>query len=371
MIIEEYGLSQTEGGLLVSVTFLAFAVVQIPIGVVSDIFDSRKIFAVGLSTLGLGIVVLYFSQTFFIALLARTLIGLGGGIMPVPLFRLIVDYFPLNQRGRALGLINIMGQSGSFASVSVPAVLIYASQVDWRAFLLTTALASPILILFILLSVKPTIKKTNYHRRLRSIMRDNIVKVSTNRRVWPLWTFSFFFQGAILGLMSWAPAILSNAGYSFEASTLVGSMVPLATVFGMAFGGLLADRTPRKRPVMIYATILHSLVLYAFLMFLRVNNYYLIAIILFASGFFMFNSIVIFSWIPDFYSAEQRGTCLGMTNGIIFFGACIWPVIMGLILDLTNSLENVILLLLASQIAALAAAFVSPRHESVKKETKG
>jgi MFS family permease len=126
----ELSLSYTQTGALMSAYFVGYIIGQIPWGIMADKVGSRH--TMSMSVLGISLSTLLFglSSNFKIAIATRFLTGLLGAGVFVPSIRLVSGWFKSDERGTALGILNIGGSSGLIlASWATP---FFSLDFGWR-----------------------------------------------------------------------------------------------------------------------------------------------------------------------------------------------------------------------------------------------
>jgi len=134
----EFGLSASGLGLLSSVYFLAFAVVQLPLGVALDRFGPRRVNAALLLVAAAGGVWFVMAESAAGAIAARALIGLGVSACLMAALTAFVLWYPPERISTMTGIAFSSGAVGAMA-VTVPLEVLLRAW-GWReAFLLIVA----------------------------------------------------------------------------------------------------------------------------------------------------------------------------------------------------------------------------------------
>lgn len=137
-IASEYGFGAADLGLLTSVYFLTFGLVQIPVGVLLDRFGPRRVDA-GLLLIAAAGTVLFASAQSFAGLIAgRALIGLGVSVCLMASFQAFLLWYPLDRIATLNSLAFAIGILGAI-TVSVP-LEAALRVVDWRTIMLAFGL---------------------------------------------------------------------------------------------------------------------------------------------------------------------------------------------------------------------------------------
>jgi len=137
----DFGLTASTIGLLTSVYFLAFAGMQIPIGLLVDRFGPRKVQTVLLLVAALGAFGFAFGRTFPELILARGLIGAGVAGSLMVSFSAFVLWLPPARVPGTIGLLMAFGGIGAFAA-GAPTAQFLASGGAWRDLFLWLAIGA-------------------------------------------------------------------------------------------------------------------------------------------------------------------------------------------------------------------------------------
>jgi MFS family permease len=150
-LVSEFGLSPGNLGFLTATYFLAFGLIQLPLGVWLDRFGPRRVQAVLLSIAAAG-AALFASADGFVALaLGRGLIGLGVAGALMAGLKAIVLWFPPERIALANGWFIMLGALGA-VTATAPAELALA-HMGWRGMFAVLAVMTAVSALVVLLVV--------------------------------------------------------------------------------------------------------------------------------------------------------------------------------------------------------------------------
>ncbi len=99
----ELHLGQMRVGLLFGSYAIALVMVTLPLGSLADRVGRRKPMLIGLLALGSTTLLFLFAKSYGLLVLARGLQGAAGAATWIPGMALLADYFPREQRGKAMG----------------------------------------------------------------------------------------------------------------------------------------------------------------------------------------------------------------------------------------------------------------------------
>nr|WP_174506632.1 MFS transporter [Acinetobacter sp. Marseille-Q1620] len=174
------------------------------------------------------------------------------------------------------------------------------------------------------------------------------------------WVCFFMCLLMVYALGSWLPKLMMAAGYSMGSSLMFLMSLNIGAVIGTAGGGILADRFHLK-PVIISTLIIGALALVG----LGFNSpqpviYLLVAL---AGAASIGCSILLYSYVAQYYPLAVRSTGLGWASGIGRVGAIVGPIVIGFLLgmDLPHKM-NFIAVAIPAIIAAIAVVLIREPH---------
>jgi len=325
-IKSELVLNYTWAGALMSGYFVGYTIGQIPWGLISDKYGSRR--AMSLSVLGISLSTLLFgySSNIVMAVAFRFLSGLLGAGIFVPGVKLVSSWFNSEERGTALGLLNIGGSSGMIAaSWVVPILSVSAS---WRGslrFMGLFGVVSAGLCFYFL-------RDRGGEKRRRMSLDDIPLRVPS---FWYLSFMQFIRLGAFYTFIAWMPLVLKEEyGLSVVATSGAMSLLNFAGILSNPAGGIVADRFGEKRVLM---ASFFSMMLFIMLFTLDLGGPVLYLLVFLLGWFINFTRSPSFSIIPDLFGAENAGSISGVNNTFASFGALVLPFVLGYVRDVTQS----------------------------------
>lgn len=233
----DLALSNTEIGLVFTVMWAVYAVLQYPSGRLSDELSRKPLVVGGLLITAVGLALLGAAPSYPVFLLAAGVTGFGAGLFPTAARALISDLF-VDKRGGAFGLHTGMGDTGGVVA-AVLATLALA--VSWRlaytpvvVVMVAVALAihvwdrEPYEIGRVELGLGATFRRLLAEPALRRLLLAYILFSAT-------WQSAVAFLPSFLQIAKGLPPGLANA--SFGALFVVGALVkPPAGWVGDRYG---------------------------------------------------------------------------------------------------------------------------------------
>ena len=238
-LTKELGLNASHLGLMTSVYFLAFAAIQLPLGVLLDRFGPRRVQAALLIVAAGGAALFATADQFAVLVLGRAMIGLGAAGALVAGLKAIVMWFPKERVSLLNGCFIMLGTLGAVAATS-PAEWLQ-DEIGWRSMIGITAGATLLIALVIFVVVPDAALRVQAappgsYIGLRTIYSDG--------RFWrlaPLSTMCIGTAWAVQGL--WAAPWLADVDGLSQAEIVRHLLVMAVTLSAAALLlGIGADR---------------------------------------------------------------------------------------------------------------------------------
>lgn len=254
----ELHLTDTELGLLGGTAFaLFYTSLGVPIGWLADRMNRVWIMTAALSLWSAFTAFCGLAHGFGALFVGRLGVGVGeaGGVAPA--YSLITDYFPPQLRARALGMYSMGIPLGSALGVYFGGYV--ATRFNWRIAFLALGVLGLALAPLLIGTVREPPRGATDPQPVTGAPPSPREVARTLLRKPSFWLLSFGAAcGTIMGygLLFWLPAFFQRTfGLTLlEVSRLMGSLLLVGGVSGIALGGWLADRYGPARPA-AYALI--------------------------------------------------------------------------------------------------------------------
>ncbi|MFH1327697.1 MAG: MFS transporter [Candidatus Bathyarchaeota archaeon] len=325
-----YGLDYFESGVLVAV-FFAGLLFQILIGFASDKTGKRKIFAGGgLILASLLTLTITLAPNYLILLGIALLMGVAASTYHPPGIALVSEAYPMNHRGRALG-IHAIGEAGMAVSPFIIGVTALTLPWEFSIYIISgIGLAVGIVyLIFVSEPPKRAIEKvSNQIGKRKNGLMPFIIPVLIASFALILGTMAF------MGVMNFLTLYLTGVFQTtFAFSALILGLMPISAVISAPLGGLVSDKIGRKWVILI------SLISLGILIFLFTNLTLGLAmyIVLFLMGFFTFFKLpALHAYIADVTPTQHRGSlyAIFLTTSSGFEGLA--PIVVGSLIDFSG-----------------------------------
>src|SRR5690349_14087420 len=144
---EDFGVDASHLGLMTSVYFLAFALAQLPIGVLLDRYGPRRVQSALLLVAAAGATLFAVSHRVGLLMTGRALIGLGVAGALIAGLKAVVLWFPRERTSLVNGCLIMLGSVGAI-SATLPAEWVL-SHLGWRGLFGLLAVATLVIAMLI------------------------------------------------------------------------------------------------------------------------------------------------------------------------------------------------------------------------------
>ncbi len=371
-------------GLLGAAYFYPYALMQIPAGLLSDSWGSRKTITLFFIVACSGSIILGTAQSVGGAIFGRTLVGLGVAMLFVPTMKILAEWFHKSEFALMTGILMAMGGIGSLTAAT-PLVVI-SSWIGWRNSFVVVGLFTLLLAGLVWVFVRdrpadfgwpsPLVRPSDAVGGIS--LCKGVKMVLTEPGFWPLAIWFFFGLGIFfsLGGLWGGPYLMQVYDLSKAASGRILSMIAVGMVVGSPLLSILSDRVfCARKPVLILSSLV--VVCITGLLFLYTGSLPLscLYLIFFLMGMFSSAVVVIgFTTNKELFPIEIAGTATGLINLFPFAGGAVFQPVLGQVLEHYGRTQGafslagyraVMLSLLFSAVIALAGALLT--KETLKK----
>lgn len=346
LVSEEWGLDGRMNGRLIGSFQAGYVIAVIMTGVLSDRIGGKKVLVICALETGIcGVGFALFAHDYSSGLIWRTLAGVGQGGLYVPGMKIISQWYPSNERGKALGIYTGVLVASYAAAYYIAGPI--GAKYSWRlAIFLTSVTAFPgALLALFLVKEKPGLRNGSEHQHIAAgnTWRKSIglMRAILFSKPWLLVTGGYMgHMWELYAMYGWIGAYLTASGkavgmpmaQALSLGSVTSANCILMGAFSPAIGGLLSDRFGRGKIILAFLAISISCsLLYGLLYGLPIIVLGIVGLIY---GFAVVADSAIYkATVADFVPEEALGTALGMQSFLGFGMSIISPCVLGNVLD--------------------------------------
>jgi MFS transporter, ACS family, D-galactonate transporter len=328
-------LSNTQSGLVTSSFGLAYALLQIPGGILADRFGESKTLFISLLVVAVAPLVMIIGRDFTSALISRGIAGAACGVIVPSSVRLTSSWFPRGELDRAMGVFGSGWAASQVLSFLVLPFLLFGMR--WEFPLLFVVLFSLMvagLAFFPIAWQRRTQEGTGVKSGDKGTRSRVDVEGLFTHQLFALTLPNFAALAVGVGVLAWAPLLLeSTIGLNYADAGSLAALLGIGAVFASLLGGYGATKIGVRGMVGISMTMA---VVFPILLGNLSGSLLSASVWLLGVGFAeMLYFPAVFALVP--YASVQGPAVAGLEFGIFNtmsnMGTFISPVLVGYFLD--------------------------------------
>ncbi len=359
-LMQEFYISATEFGLIMSMYMLPYGIMQIPAGIMVDSWGPRKIITFSALVCGIGCLLCSVVNSLIALLIGRALVGFRSSFAILTYSKLAATWFNPNRFAFLFSsLITLIFSSAVFGmNISIFSINIYDLHKLSGALYLLIALIMWWIIRDInvasthnVLKEKTSITKVYYQ----------LIEIIMSKQAWlsAIYAGLMFVTITMLGFWGITYLIETN-NLSLKLAGGLTSTILIGFIIGSPSYGLISDLFGKRKLPMFFST-LTTLVFSSILIFSTGLSYIQIAILMFLIGFCSSGFAIAFTVLKENYSIALVGVDIGFMNTVNTVFESLSTIVVGKILDLqlyNTILENYKCAFMFIPISMLLALFI-------------
>lgn len=354
-IQELFHLSTIQKSVLIAAPVLLGSVLRIPMGIYTDRFGGKRVFAATMLFLVIPLLIAGWVHTFWQLLLCALFIGMAGTTFAISL-TYVSRWFPPERQGLVLGLAGLGNLGGAVASYTLPFVF-NRFGLPWVFWSLAVMIVIVTFIFWIGTKDLPAPAQVKTFRQSIVVLKD--------QSTWYLSVFYFLTFGGFVAFGAYLPTFLKDLFHlsATDAGMKTAGFVVTATLI-RPVGGYISDRIgSRKVLVVVFAgIIITSLAMAATLQqFTGFSISCLVAAALLGVG-----NGAVFKMVPE-VSSGNTGAVTGIVGAAGGVGGFFPPIVLGIIKDLSGAYTLGFILLMLFACVCLWMNLAMKRMTAVKQ----
>ncbi|QBQ16241.1 MFS transporter [Acinetobacter haemolyticus] len=387
LLMQEWSLTSVQAGMLASTALCGMMFGAMLFGALADKIGRKNVILICVTFFsGFTFLGAFASNPFEFGIL-RFLAGLGiGGVMP-NLVALTSEYAPKRIRSTLVGTMFSGYAIGGILSALIGSYLVESQ--GWQIMFLIAGI--PLLLLPVMWKFLPEsltfLVKTGKTEQAQSIVQkispqqaissntrltlneENIPTGSSVKGLFQqgrafntlmFWVLFFMCLLMVYALSSWLPKLMLAAGYSLGKSILFLFALNVGAMIGSIGGGILSDKFHLKPVIM--GMLMAGVVA---LIGLGFNSpaYVLYGLVTVAGAATIGTSILLYSYVAQYYPLSVRSTGIGCASGVGRIGAIVGPILTGMLLTLNLPHTMNFVMISIPAMIAICAILSLKRHK--------
>lgn len=389
-ITNDFHLTPEEKGIIFGSFSIGYALFNFIGGVLADKFGPKRVFSYSMSIWSIICGLTAGAFNFWTMFFARALFGAGEGPISTTANKVVSNWFPVNERARAVGINQSGGPLGG--AISGPVVGFLCITFNWRiSFIIIALIGLTWAIIWSLIATdKPSQNKRVSKEELALILGDEIEEDdravnSPNYEKPSMWSAImqpsilatavslFCFNYVLFFFMNWFPTFLvDTTGISLKDMSIVGVLPWVAGTIGYTSGGFIIDYIYKKTGKQLFSrkvVLVTSFTICSVCVGLISQTQTAMSAVMLMTisfGFMQLAAPAYWTLIQDAAPKEYVGSAGGLMHGLANISGIVAPTVTGFIVG-SGSYANAFILAgcLGCVGASVVAIFVkkAPEHK--------
>ncbi len=341
-LMQEFNISAAALGNLSAFYFYSYVAMQVPTGILADIWGPRRLLSFGALVTSCGILLFAIAPNIWWANCGRFLIGGSVAVAYVATLKLAGDWFPAKYFAMISGAALFFGLVGAAVAGTPLRLMIVAF--GWRNTMLVSAAVTFAICVSIWSVVRDHPSEKGYDGFIQPSAKrgvgahrqviQSIVQVLRYPNVWKLFIVGGGFVGCVLtfGGLWGVPYLSTHRGLSnTQAATLNSAFLVAWGIGGPIFGGL-SDRIGRRKPLLLSGNIM-AVIGWLLIFYWSALPGSVLTVLLLATSFISGCVPISFAYARESVPAHLGGTVIGLINMGFMLGPTLLQPAVGWMLD--------------------------------------
>ena len=332
-IVHTFNIDEASLGAVISLYYYAYAVAQIPVGLVLDRLGCKLPLCIAAFAVSIGTLLFADSSNLWLLSIARIVVGIGSAFAFVGCLKLAKEWFTGKQFPFIVGLTNTLGVCGALFGEAPLNKMV--SSYGWQSSLVFTAIGGIVVALLILGFVRN--HPSSKHDMVPMPVMANIKHILKLPQSWLIGIYAGLMVAPVIAFAElWSNQFLENVHQlSSTQATFATSLIFVGIAVGGPSNGFFSSLFNTRKRVMCVGNIMALLLLLA-IVFMINTSYIALCLMIFFFGFFTSSMLVSFPLNTEQHPSEISATVIAFTNMMIMIIGAIFQPTIGYILDMLS-----------------------------------
>lgn len=332
-LMRDFAVTGQTLGILSGIYFYSYAAMQLPGGVMMDYFGPHRLLTLATTICALSTIAFGLTDNFFMACVARLMIGFGSAFAAVGSMKLAANWFPAQKFALLTGVMVTIGMLGAIGGEAPLALLI--DQYGWRQSMIIMGAFGLFLALLILIVAKDSPHKIKNHTQLDDEpLGSSFLTLIKNKQLWLVATYGglmYMSTPVFCGLWG-VPFLMFKLNLAKATAANYISLVFVGWAIASPMWGIVSNRIGLRKPPMYIGSI-GALITSLLFIYAPIHSSMLMKLLLFLFGIFSAGFLCAFAIAKELCSKRYVATGLSFMNMMNMIGIALAQPIIGFILD--------------------------------------
>lgn len=333
-LMRDFSVTSQTLGILSGVYFYSYAAMQLPGGVLMDYFGPHRLLTLATVVCAVSTISFGMTDNFFMACVARLMIGFGSAFAAVGTMKLAANWFPAQRFALLTGLMVTLGMLGAIGGEAPLALLI--ERFGWRHSMLIMGIIGLILSVLLIVIAKDAPKKheISHHPVEEEHLIPSLLTLIKNKQLWLVACYGglmYMATPVFCGLWG-VPFLMNKMMITKTTAANYISLVFIGWAIASPLWGIFSNRIGLRKPPM-YIGCIGALICSLVFIFVPINTAIYMEIMLFAFGIFSAGFLPAFTVAKELCNKKYVATGLSFMNMMNMIGIAVAQPLIGYILD--------------------------------------
>ncbi len=334
-LMRDFSVTSKTLGVLSGIYFYSYAAMQLPGGVLMDYFGPQRLLTIATTICAISTISFGLTDNFFMACLARLMIGFGSAFAAVGAMKLAANWFPAERFALLTGMMVTIGMLGAIGGETPLALLI--DSYGWRESMIIMGSIGLVLAVLIYTVAKDAPK--NARAMTHSAEDDepvfnSLIALLHNRQLWLV-----AFYGGLMYMATpifcglWGvPFLMFKLHIAKATAANYISLVFVGWAIASPLWGIFSNRIGRRKPPMYIGSV-GAIITSVLFIYVPFKAGFTMQALLFGFGVFSAGFLTAFSIAKELCSKRYVATGLSFMNMMNMIGIAVGQPVIGYILD--------------------------------------
>lgn len=336
-LMRDFSVTSQTLGILSGIYFYSYAAMQLPGGLLLDYFGPHRLLTLATVVCALSTIAFGVTDNFFMACIARLMIGFGSAFAAIGTMKLAANWFPPYRFALLTGLMVTIGMMGAIGGEAPLAFLI--DDFGWRHSMIIMGIVGLVLSALIVLIARDTPKGSTVMMQHNTSQEEEFLLPSLaalvkNKQLWLVALYGglmYMSTPVFCGLWG-VPFLMTKMAITKASAANYISLVFIGWAIASPLWGIYSNRIGLRKPPMYIGCVgaLSCSVLFIFSPF---TSPLFMEVTLFAFGIFSAGFLPAFSVAKELCNKKYVATGLSFMNMMNMVGIALAQPLIGYVLD--------------------------------------
>lgn len=336
-LMRDFSVTSHTLGILSGIYFYSYAAMQLPGGVLMDYFGPHRLLTLATVVCAISTIAFGMTDNFFMACMARLMIGFGSAFAAVGTMKLAANWFPAQKFALLTGLMVTIGMMGAIGGEAPLALLI--DNFGWRHSMIIMGTIGLLLAVLLMLIARDTPK--NYKPPVHTHPLDHedsllssLFALIKNKQLWLVATYGglmYMATPVFCGLWG-VPFLMNKLLIAKSTAANYISLVFVGWAIASPLWGIFSNRIGLRKPPM-YIGCIGALICSCLFIFAPITSALIMQILLLIFGIFSAGFLPAFSVAKELCNKKYVATGLSFMNMMNMVGIALAQPLIGYVLD--------------------------------------